>query len=141
MIGARLEIKGRADGLPLKLMGDIPDQWERVGVLLCHWVKEDQLKQVILVKPWEERLENAHECKEAKKYQPLLEDCQDRGWKTWSLPVEIRWRDFVSQSFWRCLGILGIKGKSRNAATSSIGELTETASRWLWNKKEEQWGG
>ena len=123
----------------LKFPAEIGETSLRPDIVI--WSKKT--KQVILVEltvPWEERMEDAHERKKAK-YQPLLEDCQDRGWKTWNLPVEIGCRGFVSQSLWRCLGILGIKGKSRNAATSSIGELTETASRWLWNKKEEQWGG
>ena len=121
----------------LKFPSEIAETTLRPDIVI--WSKKT--KQVVLVEltvPWEERMEEAHERKKAK-YQPLLEDCQDRGWRTWNLPVEVGCRGFVGQSLWRCLGTLGIKGKSRGTATSGIGEEAEAASRWIWYKRDEQW--
>ena len=121
----------------LKFPSEIAETTLRPDIVI--WSKKT--KQVVLVEltvPWEERMEEAHEKKKAK-YQPLLEDCQDRGWRTWNLPVEVGCRGFVGQSLWRCLGTLGIKGKSRGTATSGIGEEAEAASRWIWYKRDEQW--
>ncbi|XP_045190884.1 uncharacterized protein LOC123547684 [Mercenaria mercenaria] len=69
-------------------------------------------KLVVLVKltvPWEERADEAYELREGK-YQDLADTCRDRGWKTWVFPVEVGCRGFLSQSVWRMLGAVGIKG-------------------------------
>ena len=60
-------------------------------------------RQAILVEltvPWEERIEEAYERKR-NKYQDLVTDCQQRGWRVWCLPVEVGCRGFVGQSMWR----------------------------------------
>ena len=59
-------------------------------------------KQVIMVGltvPWEERMEEAYERKRAK-YQYLVGECQQRGWRPWCLPVEVGCRGFAGQSLW-----------------------------------------
>ncbi|KAL0172855.1 hypothetical protein M9458_033166, partial [Cirrhinus mrigala] len=63
--------------------------------------------QVVLIEltvPWEERLEEAHERK-LKKYQSLILESQQNGWKAWNLPVEVGCRG--------TLGLLGIEGMAR----------------------------
>ena len=55
---------------------------------------------VELTVPWEERIEEAYERKR-NKYQDLVADCQQRGWRVWCLPVEVGCRGFVGQSLWR----------------------------------------
>ncbi len=48
-------------------------------------------KKIILVEltvPWEEGCEEAAERKKAK-YQQLVQDCQDKGWTTWLMTVEV----------------------------------------------------
>lgn len=47
-----------------------------------------QLVLLGLTVPWEEKMEEAHECKQAK-YKELGEDCRKRGRKTRCMPVEI----------------------------------------------------
>ena len=41
-----------------------------------------------LTVPWEERMEDAYERK-MLKYQKLVEECQDQGWRAWCFPVEV----------------------------------------------------
>ncbi|XP_069114823.1 uncharacterized protein [Argopecten irradians] len=63
-------------------------------------------KQAVLVEltvPWEDRINDAYERKQAK-YQDLVSDCQQRGWRMWCLPVEVGCRGFVGQSMWRACG-------------------------------------
>ncbi|KAK0135475.1 hypothetical protein N1851_028686 [Merluccius polli] len=54
-------------------------------------------------------MEEAHESK-LKKYQALIFESQQNGWKAWNLPVDVGCRGFTSQSLWRALGLLGIEG-------------------------------
>ncbi|KAK0144509.1 hypothetical protein N1851_017138 [Merluccius polli] len=69
--------------------------------------------------PWEERMEEAHECK-LKKYQALIFESQQNGWKAWNLPVEVGCRGFAGQSLWRALGLLGIEGPARKWLVANI---------------------
>ena len=48
-------------------------------------------KKIILVElmvPWEEGCEEATERKKAK-YQQLVQICQEKGWTTWLMTVEV----------------------------------------------------
>jgi len=88
--------------------------------------------------PWEERMEEAHERKRAK-YQALMDECRQQGWKTWNLPVEVGSRGFAGQSLWRAFSILGITGMARRKAITDICRQAEAASKWLWQKREQRW--
>lgn len=96
-------------------------------------------KLVIMVEltvPWEERVEESHETKKGK-YQDLADTCRDRGWKTWVFPVEVGCRGFPSQSVWKMLGAVGIKGGARKTAAHALGKAAERASSWLWLRRNE----
>ena len=59
-------------------------------------------KQAVLLEPtvsWEKRIEEVHERKNLK-YQELVKDCQQNGWKIdiWFFAVEEGCRGFVGQS-------------------------------------------
>ena len=62
-----------------------------------------------LTVPWEERMEEANERKR-EKYQDLVDECKEKGWKTWCWPIEVGSRGFAGQSMWRMLKNLGIVG-------------------------------
>lgn len=96
-----------------------------------------QVALIELTVPWEERIEEAHERK-LGNYQSLTES-QQRGWRTWNLPVEVGCRGFPGQSLWRALGMLGVRGATRKNLVNKIAEQAETASRWLWLKRSERW--
>ena len=98
-------------------------------------------KQAILVEltvPWEERIEDAYERKLAK-YQDLVADCQQQGWRVWCLPVEVGCRGFVGQSLWRALRVIGVIGVERRRLIGRLSRETEMASMWLWRKRDEKW--
>ncbi|KAL1276035.1 hypothetical protein QQF64_035658 [Cirrhinus molitorella] len=98
-------------------------------------------KQVVLIEltvPWEERMEEAYERK-LKKYQGLILESQQNGWKAWNLPVEVGCRGFAGQSLWRTLGLLGIEGMARKRLVGKVTEQAESASHWIWIQREVRW--
>jgi len=96
------------------------------------WSKSPKLVILIeLTVPWEERIDEAFEFKRSK-YEELVQTCRENGWKTWIFPVEIGCRGFPSQSVWKMLGSLGIKGKARTTAAHQLGKAAERTSCWLW---------
>jgi hypothetical protein len=105
-------------------------------VLMSRTTK--QLVILELTVSWEERMEEAYERKRAK-YQPLLDECQQRGWKTWNFPVEVGSRGFAGQSLWRAFSRLGVTGATRRKAITDICRQGEAASQWLWQKREQRW--
>lgn len=62
-------------------------------------------RQLIILEitvPWEERIEEANERKRAK-YQELVEECRERGWRTFYEPIEIGCRGFAGRSLCKVL--------------------------------------
>jgi len=95
-------------------------------------------KQLVLIEltvPWEDRVEEAQERK-LQKYQELVTNCRERGWKTRNCPVEVGRRGFIAESMWRTLGFLGVVGKKRRDLTRKITETTQEASYWVWKQRE-----
>ncbi|XP_060744927.1 uncharacterized protein LOC132858560 [Tachysurus vachellii] len=90
-----------------------------------------------LTVPWEDRMEEAFERKRAK-YEGLVNDCHNQGWKARCLPVEVGCRGFAGQSLYRAYTALGITGERRRAICNST-EAAEKASRWLWIKRADPW--
>ena len=100
-------------------------------------------KQVVMVEltvPWEERLEESFERKR-EKYQALTDTCTEKGWKAWCFRVKVGCRGFPAQSLWRTFSRLGVTGQVRKRAISVVARETESASLWLWRKREEKWIG
>lgn len=86
----------------------------RLDIVL--WSDKD--RKIILIElkvPWEEGVEEAYERK-ALKYQPLIQECKDRGWQAWLLPVEVGCRGFPTKSLWRLLSALALDKKSKKQA-------------------------
>ncbi|CAC5414709.1 unnamed protein product [Mytilus coruscus] len=74
-------------------------------------------RQTVLLEltvPWEERMDEAHERKMAK-YQQLVEDCQQRGWRTRCFAIEVGYRGFAGQTVWQALRTLGVVGAERRS--------------------------
>jgi hypothetical protein len=101
-------------------------------------IKSRQVVVIELTVPWEERIEEANERKRSK-YQQLVEDCQQNGWKTWCMPVEVGCRGFAGQSLWQALSKLGVTGYARKKLIGEVCEEAEKASRWVWMKRNERW--
>ena len=99
-------------------------------------------KSVILIEltvPWEDRVHEAYERK-LLKYQQLVQDCKEAGWKSWCFPVEVSARGFPGNSLWRMMSTLGVKGKPRKLSVKKMSEAAEHASSWLWLRSgEKRW--
>ncbi|CAC5372773.1 mrp [Mytilus coruscus] len=107
---------------------------------LATWGLIDDPKAILLelTVPWGERIEDANERKRLK-YQDLLAECRDNGWRVWLFPVEVGSRGFVGQSMWRALRALGIVEGERSKLIGNLCKEAETSSMWLWRKRSEQW--
>lgn len=78
----------------------------------------EEVKKIILIEltvPWEEGCEEAWERK-SNRYQDLVHQCREKGWKTWLFPVEVGCRGFPAQSVWMMVTALGITGGERKTA-------------------------
>ena len=88
-----------------------------------------------LTVPWEERMDEVYERKTAK-YQELVNNCKENGWKTWCFPIEIGCRGFVGRSAHRAFSALGVKGREKSKVLREAGDKAERASNWIWLKRE-----
>ena len=98
-------------------------------------------KTVILVEltvPWEDRLEESHEIKR-NKYEDLLNEARQNGWKAHHFPVEVGCRGFPSRSMRFMLKSLGMPPAKCKTACKRIGEEAERCSRWLWLRHKDKW--
>lgn len=82
--------------------------------------------------------EEANERKKAK-YQQLAEKCEQRGLKTWFVPIEMGCKGFVGRSVWISAGLLGIIGLDRRQLVTAVSRQAETAFQWLLRKRGEAW--
>ncbi|CAG2195345.1 unnamed protein product [Mytilus edulis] len=73
------------------------------------------------------------------KYQQLVEDCKQRGWRTWCMAIEVGCRGFAGQSMWRALKTLGVEGAERKKLITEVCREAEVASQWIWRKRDEVW--
>lgn len=102
----------------------------------------ESTKQVVLLEltvPWEDRLEEAFERKLAK-YEGLVSECRQAGWRARCLPIEVGSRGFAARSLCRAFSLLGIDGVRRRRAIYNTTEAAEKVSRWLWLKRGDPWG-
>jgi hypothetical protein len=88
-----------------------------------------------LTVPWEDRMEIANELK-STKYNDLVKDCENKGWKVWSIPIEVGARGFVGRSVWKMCKILGINGRVKELLVKTVIKAAERSSSWLWIKRE-----
>ncbi|XP_076080058.1 uncharacterized protein LOC143050834 [Mytilus galloprovincialis] len=104
----------------------------RPDIVICS----QGTRQAVLLEltvPWEDRIEEAYERKMAK-YQQLVEDCKQRGWRTWCMAIEVGCRGFAGQSMWRALRTLGVVGAERKKLITEVCREAEVASQWIWTK-------
>lgn len=73
------------------------------------------LKQVLLIEVmviWEDLIEEVNERKWSK-YQELVEECREAGWKAHCKPFEVGCRVFTDQSLCKVYTLLGITGAAK----------------------------
>ena len=96
-------------------------------------------KEVHLVEltvPHEDNISEAHERKE-RRYDKLVEECEDAGWKTLQFSVEVGCRGFVAESTRRWLRVAGLGMKQQMRLIRQVQEEVEKASHWIWLKRDD----
>ena len=96
-------------------------------------------KEVHLVEltvPHEDNISEAHERKE-RRYDKLVEECEDAGWKTLQFSVEVGCRGFVAESTRRWLKVAGLGMKQQARLIRQVQEQVEKASHWIWLKRDD----
>ena len=67
------------------------------------------------------------------KYEAIAVDGKQRGWKVKLWAVEVGCRGFPASSMASFVKELGYKGKDGKKALEKISQVTEMASRSIWN--------
>ncbi|XP_075904972.1 uncharacterized protein LOC142903304 [Nelusetta ayraudi] len=122
-------------GKQLKFLDQITTTSLRPDIVLSS-VSSRQVLMLELTVPWEDRIEEANERKRSK-YQELVEQCQQGGWKARCEPIEVGCRGFGALC--REFTQLGITGAEKRKAIKSSMEAAERASRWLWIRRSDLW--
>ncbi|XP_052236077.1 uncharacterized protein LOC127847893 [Dreissena polymorpha] len=94
-------------------------------------------KKIILVEltvPWEERCTQAHERKKAK-YEDLVQECREAGWRAWNYPIEVGCRGFPAPSLGKMFQDMGIDGQATKLAIKKVSQAAEKSSSWLWLRR------
>ena len=100
-------------------------------------------KRVLLVEltvPWEQNIQEAYERKKAR-YADLVAECQEKGWKATTYPVEIGCRGYAGLSTNRFLRDIGFTAAKVKKVLKDLSEEAEEGSFWLWlRRKDRSWG-
>ena len=94
------------------------------------------LRTVILVEltvPWETNMEVAHERK-LSRYDDLVAQCEQKGWRCELFAVEVGARGFVSSTMLSLLRRVGIRGRRCKKALLDLSAAAESGSAWIWGK-------
>ena len=103
--------------------------------------KTKQLGIVELTVPNEDRVEVSGELKRLK-YEPIVQEGRQNGWRVIVWAVEVGVRGFPAMSMSTLLKDLGLKGGERKRAIERIGKVAEEASHSLWKASHfKKWGG
>ena len=104
---------------------------------LVIWSEEEkEVHLVELTVPHEDNISMAHERKE-RRYDTLVEECEEAGWKATHFPVEVGCRGFIATSVRKWMRVAGLGPKKENAMMKALQETVEKASHWIWLKRED----
>ena len=105
---------------------------------LVVWSEEGkQLHIVELTVPHEDNIMDAHERKEAR-YEELILECEDAGWNVRYFPVEVCCRGYIAPSVSKWLCAAGLNLRKRNDVLKVLQQTAEKASHWIWLKREDE---
>ena len=101
---------------------------------LVIWSEE--LKEVHLVEltvPHEDNISSAHERKE-NRYEALVGECEEAGWKAMHFPVEVGCRGYIATSITKWMRVAGlVMGHVSSDCLTCVCRLcTETRGCVLW---------
>ena len=103
--------------------------------------KSKQLGIVELTVPNEDRVEVSGELKRLK-YEQIVQDGRNNGWRVRVWAVEVGCRGFPAMSMSTLMKDLGYKGGERKKAIERLSKVAEEASHSLWKASHyKKWGG
>ena len=97
------------------------------------------LKTFILIEltvPHEDNIQEQHEYKIAK-YESLRKLLSEMGFSIRFYAVEMGSRGFLANSMYTLLRQLNLKPKALNKAVKNIRTITENASCWIWQRRND----
>ena len=103
-------------------------------------IHSNKLRKFVLIEltvPYETNIEEQHEYKLAK-YEELVHQLSEKGNAVKLFAVEVGSRGFIANSMYSLLRQLNLKPKELNTAVSNIRTITENASCWIWQKRNDQ---
>ena len=89
-----------------------------------------------LAVPHEDTISSAHERKD-NRYEALVGECEEAGWKAKHFPVEVGCRGFIATSVTKWMRVAGLRPKKRHTITKDLQATVEKASHWIWLKRED----
>ena len=99
--------------------------------------KTDTIIVAELTVPWEDRMEQSNVLKE-DRYSELTMDLIDKGYSVHFFAIEVGARGLVGRSSYTFLREIGLPGRERNKVMERMSKAAETASHWLWTKRDSQ---
>ena len=124
----------------LKIPSDICQTNLRPDIIIVS-KKSKQLGVIELTVPSEDRIEVSGELKRLK-YEQIVQEGRQNGWKVRVWAVEVGCRGFPAMSMSTLMKDLGYKGGERKKAIERIGKVAEEASQSLWKASHfKKWGG
>ena len=104
---------------------------------LVVWCEEKQEVHLMeLTVPHEDNISAAHERKE-KRYEALVEECEEAGWKALLFAVEVGCRGFIGESARKWMKVAGLGKKQESTMMKELQETVEKASHWIWLKRDD----
>ena len=99
--------------------------------------KTDTIIVAELTVPWEDRMEQSNVLKE-DRYSELTMDLIDKGYRVHFFAIEVGARGLVGRSSYTFLREIGLPDRERNKVMERMSKAAETASHWLWTKRDSQ---
>ena len=85
--------------------------------------------------PHEDNVSSSHERKDSR-YEALVGECGEAGWKATHFPVQVGCRGFIATSITKWMTVAGLGPKKRHFMTKALQETVEKDSHWVWVKRE-----
>ena len=94
---------------------------------LVIWSEEEKEVHLVELTVPHEDISSAHDRKE-NRYEALVGECEEAGWKALHFPVEFGCRGYIATSIKKWMRVAGLCTKKRNLLTKALQETEEKAS-------------
>ena len=101
------------------------------------WCPQRKIIHLVeLTVPYEDNIDAAQVRKD-DRYEGLLNDCEEAGWNTSHLSIEVGCRGFVGNRLRQWFSTIGLNTRQKIAAIKEVQETVEKASHWIWVKRND----